>query len=83
MMKLARIDITKNKRRERNIQMERDQVNRIIIVLEYLVIRDMSNHLSSEGSRLLVKEYRKNKNYNPAPFASVFDPKKLIKIKLT
>ena len=32
VMKLAKIDIMKNKRRESNIQMERDHVNRTIIV---------------------------------------------------
>ena len=46
VIKLAKIDIMQNKRRESNIEMERDHVNRTIIVLEDPVVRDLANHLS-------------------------------------
>ena len=62
VMKLANIDITKNKRRESNIKMERDHVNRTIIVSEDPVIRYVATHLWLEGAMLCVEEFNKIKN---------------------
>ena len=47
VIKLTKIYTIKNKRRENNIQMERDYVNRTIIVSTDLFIIDISNHLLS------------------------------------
>ena len=60
--------------------MERDHVNRVIIISEDLVVRDVANNLISEGSRLCVEDFNKRKNYHPAPFASAFDPKNIIEL---
>ena len=49
----------KDKRRESNVQMERDHVKRTIIVSEDSIIRDVANHLSSEGVRLHVEDFNK------------------------
>ena len=46
VMNLSKIDMTKNKRRENNIQMERDHVNRNIIASEDPVVRDVASHSS-------------------------------------
>ena len=79
MIKLAKIDIMKQ-RRKSNIQMERDHVKSEIVVSEDLVVRDVANCLASEESRLCVEDFNKSKNGCPAPFASPFNPKKTLRI---
>ena len=54
VIKLAKSDITNNKRRESNIRMERDHVSRTIVISEYPVVRDVANPFSAEGARLFV-----------------------------
>ena len=61
VMKLAKIDIMKNKRREDKIQMERYHVNKTNIVSENLVVREVANFLSSEGARLCIEKFNKSK----------------------
>ena len=57
MMKLAKIDITNSKRREKNIQMERDHASRTIIVSDDPIVGDSSNHLWSEGANMGIEEF--------------------------
>ena len=63
--------------------MERDYVNRTIIVSEDPFARDVAIHFILEGARFLVEEFRTSKNYHHVPFTSFFDPNKLTRIELT
>ena len=75
MMKLAKIDIVKSKRRENNAQMERDHTSRTIIVSDDPIVGDVTNHLLSGGSITRIEQFEKSKNYHHMPFASALDPK--------
>ena len=80
-MILAKIDITKKERKQHSNEKGLRQQNNHFF--RRSSSRDVANHLSSEGSRLCVVEFRKSKNHRTVPFSSAIDPKNLLRIELT